>query len=203
MEAMDHPRACGENTKILEYYRGRNGSPPRVRGKRIHSRARSDNPGITPARAGKTACVYRLQARAEDHPRACGENIDDARARRVIEGSPPRVRGKHAAASERAAKTGITPARAGKTPVPGCTRRQCGDHPRACGENRAGGRRKRYSSGSPPRVRGKPSKFGTYAAAGRITPARAGKTPPHLMKANDTADHPRACGENPPLRRMV
>ena len=53
-----------------------------------------------------------------------------------------------------------------------------------------------FRSGSPPRVRGKPPCERHELAEKRITPACAGKTNKGIQKIKNTADHPRACGEN-------
>ena len=50
--------------------------------------------------------------------------------------------------------------------------------------------------GSPPRVRGKQADIGQRYEQRRITPARAGKTPPTARRSISRRDHPRACGEN-------
>ena len=74
------------------------------------------------------------------------------------------------------AKSGITPAHAGKTlilPMRSCAEK---DHPRACGENFAFAVKVVGVSGSPPRMRGK----------------RRDSPHSHLS----LEDHPRACGEN-------
>ena len=93
--ALDHPRACGEN---------------------LCTRANSFcGHGITPARAGKTRKNATGVCGKQDHPRACGENLNASLASPFFPGSPPRVRGKHLLAVGRRNLTGITPARAGKT----------------------------------------------------------------------------------------
>ena len=50
--------------------------------------------------------------------------------------------------------------------------------------------------GSPPQVRGKHSVPINGTAAGRITPAGAGKTELAEYSAAASEDHPRRCGEN-------
>ena len=50
-----------------------------------------------------------------DHPRGCGENLPFESVVWKEKGSPPRMRGKLAAASALAVAAGITPADAGKT----------------------------------------------------------------------------------------
>ena len=70
----DHPRVCGENKIYPRRAQGRQGSPPRVRGKRICHHLLALAGRITPACAGKTHSWRRTDDAAEDHPRVCGEN---------------------------------------------------------------------------------------------------------------------------------
>ena len=192
----DHPRACGENTDTLFLSHLKNGSPPRVRGKRCGAFSFRALPRITPARAGKT-CEMRISALTQgDHPRACGENSRQARAACAGLGSPPRVRGKLHDAHKVRRPAGITPARAGKTLAVIGVDRFHGDHPRACGENCTSVGRSPPSGGSPPRVRGKRAFKMNLVTGERITPARAGKTSTEAMQKINAEDHPRACGEN-------
>ena len=132
----------------------------------------------------------------EDHPRACGENIEAYADRAQDGGSPPRVRGKLSTCRPRPRSRGITPARAGKT----CyrTRRESlrMDHPRACGENASCKFSTPSPKGSPPRVRGKRYNAYQEIKGNRITPARAGKTHTQHKNRCFSWDHPRACGEN-------
>ena len=48
------------------------GSPPRMRVKRVYGNARVYGNGITPAHAGKTLTVVIFSDTSQDHPRACG-----------------------------------------------------------------------------------------------------------------------------------
>ena len=50
----DHPRVCGENALNRNLCASREGSPPRVRGKRRSNLLDTRQDGITPACAGKT-----------------------------------------------------------------------------------------------------------------------------------------------------
>ena len=106
------------------------------------------------------------------------------------------MRGKHAVRKTQQHSCRITPAHAGKTTSQLFSRIAKPDHPRACGENVGGLTYDKRYSGSPPRMRGKPTQppFATYAR--RITPAHAGKTLCHLLFYHRLTDHPRACGEN-------
>ena len=151
----DHPRACGENAKSNRSLASVMGSPPRVRGKRLHLAVVVVLLGITPARAGKTFSRSFFKYALWDHPRACGEN-------RFIQlhilyhiGSPPRVRGKQSLKGAHTVSIRITPARAGKTPGDVRSSPVGPDHPRACGENCPTPLSRPARPGSPPRVRGK------------------------------------------------
>ena len=132
--------------------------------------------GITPAHAGKTDAQTFTITTPLDHPRACGENAVKLKAVHKAEGSPPRMRGKPNAKAREVAKFRITPAHAGKTKFARREIAASGDHPRACGENEDPSRVLQTSSGSPPRMRGKPNTDANAAAITRITPAHAGKT---------------------------
>ena len=93
---------------------------------------------ITPACAGKTKEVHKMQETEKDHPRVCGENYFARVARGEEAGSPPRVRGKRACCDVALSVFRITPACAGKTRAAGRHGRQIRDHPRVCGENLGG-----------------------------------------------------------------
>ena len=131
----DHPRGCGENCVRQVPTRSCDGSPPRMRGKPSDYSRKGAVQRITPADAGKTSISFRTKFSAEDHPRGCGENsllmqgsCDDA-------GSPPRMRGKPAPATDSRDSVRITPADAGKTKTNQRTAKHDEDHPRGCGEN--------------------------------------------------------------------
>ena len=72
----DHPRVCGENAVSATSRRYPEGSPPRMRGKRNLAQMGRMRDGITPAYAGKTRSTYNAARNAEDHPRVCGENLN-------------------------------------------------------------------------------------------------------------------------------
>ena len=86
------------------------------------------------------------------------------------------MRGKDSCSTKQCGRPGITPAYAGKRgwgeSSGGCQ----GDHPRVCGEKSRWSRGPGGCGGSPLRVRGKGSRIRTTRAAGRITPACAGKS---------------------------
>ena len=192
----DHPRACGENTRLDSLPGLSPGSPPRMRGKQDLQIAPKVIHRITPAHAGKTDWRSRTSKMFSDHPRACGENIQVCFIFRAFRGSPPRMRGKPAQSGRDATIARITPAHAGKTFRSALSSARFADHPRACGENVLDILNQPSESGSPPRMRGKRQHDSVCGAQGRITPAHAGKTRNVALIARANTDHPRACGEN-------
>ena len=176
MDARDHPRRCGENSRRLSDTTPTGGSPPQVRGKPLFSALGGNNSRITPAGAGKTP-----PQRSDSQP---------------LTGSPPQVRGKRFGVLQRAHDFGITPAGAGKTKCVIQTALTGQDHPRRCGENRSCNARYFSNIGSPPQVRGKRNFEFLNASVNGITPAGAGKTSCLLLAVKRERDHPRRCGEN-------
>ena len=132
----DHPRGCGENSTPNLPGTATSGSPPRMRGKR-------------------QPYVHCLSS-SRDHPRGCGENSPQRRLNAPQGGSPPRMRGKLFICKGCNLKRRITPADAGKTTQRIGINPCAEDHPRGCGENEDDSLRQAYTSGSPPRMRGKP-----------------------------------------------
>ena len=151
---------------------------------------------ITPACAGKTGQARHHPCEAKDHPRVCGENKIDVTLRYRDQGSPPRVRGKLRCKGFDYVVGRITPACAGKTTIVILVTCCKGDHPRVCGENRMAKFPKKYETGSPPRVRGKPINSFIISTRSGITPACAGKTACTNALHVLSQDHPRVCGEN-------
>ena len=90
----DHPRVCGEKAHNIYLLSGRQGSPPRMRGKVRTGCADLTACGITPAYAGKSAIQGRNAYHGRDHPRVCGEKHRSLPINPGRLGSPPRMRGK-------------------------------------------------------------------------------------------------------------
>ena len=111
----DHPRMCGE--KIAESVRPAEypGSPPHVRGKAAVQGWMRATERITPACAGKRACMTTATIQVKDHPRMCGEKHFENHSLFLSQGSPPHVRGKGVPMLALAPLGGITPACAGKS----------------------------------------------------------------------------------------
>ena len=118
-------------------------------------------------------------------------------------GSSPRGRGKRKRDLNRARPGRIIPARAGKTWSRGSRQLRCTDHPRAGGENARPHGRGSAVPGSSPRGRGKLGVERRDRLAGRIIPARAGKTRSTHPLADARTDHPRAGGENSKLQAAL
>ena len=151
----DHPRVCGEKCIPLTRGHGRQGSPPRMRGKVQLGEIDLQDIWITPAYAGKSGpCPDRVPP-AGDHPRVCGEKSQSTSASPRALGSPPRMRGKGVKQSNSRIRMGITPAYAGKRTRPFSSGHENGDHPRVCGEKSCSRFDTQRPRGSPPRMRGK------------------------------------------------
>ena len=90
----DHPRVCGEKSRVCPRSDPGTGSPPRVRGKARGCLRRPVSQRITPACAGKSRPLAGLPPAFQDHPRVCGEKCQSGAHQPVQLGSPPRVRGK-------------------------------------------------------------------------------------------------------------
>ena len=73
---------------------GSTGSPPHGRGKGHSQLLVVGIVRITPAWAGKSSYLLPLSGMPWDHPRMGGEKITDETIGTVIQGSPPRGRGK-------------------------------------------------------------------------------------------------------------
>ena len=127
----------------------------------------------------------------------CGEKQRSAESVTIPMGSPPHVRGKDRLWQKRFHEVGITPACAGKRRAQDRQDPPRGDHPRMCGEKVSSTSPIKCLKGSPPHVRGKAEKNGTFCPGVRITPACAGKRMHQWCRKIANWDHPRMCGEKP------
>ena len=126
----------------------------------------------------------------------CGENTRPTGRATCTGGSSPRVRGKHPHVGQVPSRNRLIPACAGKTEA-GCYRlRLPTAHPRVCGENQLEPTALQTTTGSSPRVRGKPREPLRSRARTRLIPACAGKTCASLSARFRRWAHPRVCGEN-------
>ena len=166
-----------------------------MRGKAEVRHERDQEPGITPACAGKRHCPRFRPGKTRDHPRVCGEKSSLMQMDVGPLGSPPRMRGKGCYMQELSGETGITPAYAGKSKRIAPSSVLFGDHPRVCGEKTAPRHRLHLAKGSPPRMRGKAGLVQIVCRLRGITPAYAGKSHKVRLQAPGRWDHPRVCGE--------
>ena len=202
-EAVDHPRACGEEYQLNLGERVVLGSPPRVRGRVIVNNDRFANIGITPAYAGKRTPSGPRSSSARDHPRMCGEELQGIIGALQGLGSPPRMRGRAAPFPVHTSIPRITPACAGKRQSRCLSGGWLQDHPRVRGEEDIMADESRMMEGSPPRARGRGSRKADCPVAHRITPAYAGKSCWCINSFLSRQDHPRVCGEEKPVKAPI
>ena len=145
----------GEKMNENMVYGGRQGSPPRGRGKAKRQAGLLFPAGITPAQAGKSIPAGAPLYAPWDHPRVGGEKAVALFRTSKASGSPPRERGKGKARNAVTHQLRITPAWAGKSYRFPVGLPPTWDHPRVGGEK--SGKRWCFSCllGSPPRRRGK------------------------------------------------
>ena len=167
---------CGEKRQGNMNKEVKVGSPPRMRGKVIGGFGVLVQIGITPACAGKSALCVNGGARSRDHPRMCGEKTAREFITYLIQGSPPRMRGRVKVTVCQRFRAGITPAYAGKSISVPSIQSWAGDHPRVCGEEAASRWAAACMTGSPPRMRGRDAVQRHPSCGLRITPAYAGKS---------------------------
>ena len=139
--------------------------------------------GIIPAYAGNTSLLLELSAVARDHPRVCGEHLEQVARRVGQEGSSPRMRGTPSFQPVGTEYKGIIPAYAGNTLCANDCVTDSRDHPRVCGEHRV-------------------AEKGHQTPPG-IIPAYAGNTPSQENTRLLKWDHPRVCGEHWLLRQAA
>ncbi len=88
----DHPRLCGNDPMHSGGAMPRKGSPPLVR-ERLSMYSLAETPaGITPACAGTTLLLLNENDSSRDHPRLCGNDLNDGSRKGGEQGSPPLVR---------------------------------------------------------------------------------------------------------------
>ena len=146
-----------------------------MRGKVVYRFRPESAVGITPAYAGKRGHGKHRPHAGRDHPRVCGEKLKFSCPLVIVEGSPPRMRGKVGQGRQNNLFPGITPAYAGKSCFTDVTSHRSGDHPRVCGEKYMTPFDDELDQGSPPRMRGKDLADCPASVPPGITTAYAGK----------------------------
>ena len=153
---------------------------------------------IIPAYAGSTWKQCSASSASGDHPRVCGEHVEQAvaglRDSRII---PAYAGSTDLLVLVVPRDSGIIPAYAGGT------RRQVDgehperDHPRVCGEHNSQLKSTLHPHGSSPRMRGARDWRRALVHLGGIIPAYAGSTENVNRLFSLNWDHPRVCGEHP------
>ncbi len=196
----EHPRGCGDDARLQLSAPAKGGTPPRVRGRppgRSRSWTRCRN---TPAGAGTTLSARNAAPEKPEHPRGCGDDVKRDRVESSWLGTPPRVRGRRGGDIGGPRGEGNTPAGAGTTLGLGSGSCQLAEHPRGCGDDVPGRSRPDRRRGTPPRVRGRPTRAVPVLHRRGNTPAGAGTTACRDMSARQRWEHPRGCGDD--LRRV-
>ena len=149
-----YPRSRGEHSCPSSVYRDWKGLPPLARGTRSSASGHDLDGGLTPARAGNTVGQATTTTATEAYPRSRGEHSPRTCPPRGRSGLPPLARGTrrlHPAPQE---GRGLTPARAGNTPVCRRAGSRSGAYPRSRGEHDSNGGYQAVSDGLPPLARG-------------------------------------------------
>ena len=171
-----HPRSRGENESAMFGVPPLLGSSPLARGKLKAFGERPLASRLIPARAGKTSGTRVASLRATAHPRSRGENMPQAVARSLGQGSSPLARGKRSVLRARRLRCGSSPLARGKRTFRRPSSQRSGAHPRSRGENFSGVLSVIVVSGSSPLARGKLDGGGASRPVMGLIPARAGKT---------------------------
>ena len=129
------------------------GSPPRVRSRRLFRRRLTRLRRITSACAEQTLVRGERTFQCGDHLRVCGADVYRQSVAVWTWGSPPRVRSRPVEHGPVGWLGGITSACAEQTRLQRHAHVVRGDHLRVCGADSPTAIMKPFASGSPPRVR--------------------------------------------------
>ena len=114
-----HPRSRGEHSPVSVMTGNHTGSSPLARGTRGANGAASRARGLIPARAGNTAVAGSVSRGAGAHPRSRGEHMVRFASVKEVAGSSPLARGTLPCRTPEGGASGLIPARAGNTVLPG------------------------------------------------------------------------------------
>ena len=198
-----HPRTGGEHWTAARRSRTCLGSPPHGRGTQLDDLPSVEHQRLTPARAGNTPAASVGCRRSWAHPRTGGEHSTAADASGSTSGSPPHGRETQHQCGQRRHDRGLTPARAGNTPLRGLTSGRTGAHPRTGGEHITTAVGVACFVGSPPHGRGTLQGQRPGGDDVGLTPARAGNTSGWTSWAAASRAHPRTGGEHKLARPLA
>ena len=171
-----HPRGCGADRSTSPTSWKPIGSSPRVRGRRGEVGVDVVHVGLIPAGAGQTSNKWVTFDARTAHPRGCGADIGDIKRRWPDVGSSPRVRGRRRSDQAVDATGRLIPAGAGQTGAGVVSDSGSGAHPHGCGADRTKHRPNGSTSGSSPRVRGRPDDDQLGVRVSGLIPAGARQT---------------------------
>ena len=185
---------CGADGNSLEKDLRQWGSPPRVRSRRPGRDLDRGHRGITSACAEQTCGRTPGRDHGRDHLRVCGADSTRDSPTTRGQGSPPRVRSRHALEELSESVPGITSACAEQTSSVWPSDANVWDHLRVCGADGMTGALGKNGTGSPPRVRSRQIPPPAVTVAAGITSACAEQTSAPREAAAHTGDHLRVCG---------
>ena len=171
-----HPRVCGADVLGACQWVGAAGSSPRVRGRLGVLPDVRGVVGLIPACAGQTVLGGSVQLFHRAHPRVCGADHSGFVEREDVDGSSPRVRGRHTAIMLDPRRFGLIPACAGQTSATYGVTLPKRAHPRVCGADHSAPPTGRHCPGSSPRVRGRQTNHERLPNVTGLIPACAGQT---------------------------
>ena len=176
------------------------GSSPLARGGPRRDGVRPARGGLIPARAGRTGIVDVDVFTDRAHPRSRGADPCHEATSQPIGGSSPLARGGRAPPAMGDRKSGLIPARAGRTRSGPSSPRRCRAHPRSRGADDAREDAGASKRGSSPLARGGLPR-GTHSLLDRgLIPARAGRTRKPRRRLAPRGAHPRSRGADAQCR---
>ena len=178
-----HPRVRGGDGSPGALCKGRPGSSPRARGRRISRDRPCGRIGFIPACAGETWNRSRGRHERGVHPRVRGGDRTPIVSYRKHEGSSPRARGRQIQRALERLVQRFIPACAGETPTPGCPRDSPRVHPRVRGGDYNKDQSASNAEGSSPRARGRRKRRPNVEPMHGFIPACAGETSPRTTMA--------------------
>ena len=150
--------------------------------------------GYIPACAGEARRSAAQAAFGRVHPRVCGGSGYRGGRPASFSGTSPRVRGKRDGSAHADLVVRYIPACAGEAGASRCPRSPRPVHPRVCGGSLIGVWNRNRSTGTSPRVRGKPPMKTQPYPSSRYIPACAGEAGDLTWTCKNKPVHPRVCG---------
>ena len=173
------------------------GSSPRTRRTLFFGSVDVPANRFIPAHAENTKRSTLASLSSTVHPRARGEHNELPHFARFLLGSSPRTRRTHRRPRREVGRIRFIPAHAENTVGRGAGAGAVTVHPRARGEHKGKGNKKRVVYGSSPRTRRTQNVASQHANCKRFIPAHAENTLSSKPTTTEESVHPRARGEHP------